>query len=325
MLTKCVKCGFHVSNFESECLNCGRRISWRKKVGARLGIAPLPFFFAAFFSAILAFPASLFWFGQPFDAANYFTFAVLIFVFLFLLFFRLEIKKHEFENEQAGGKPLSILDEKRQTIGKQLAELDARGRKIDAVLNKIKTADGENLQEVRRKLLSAREIIVSQAARYELKKQEVQLVNLQNDVSPFLFKLHRLSEHETENGVETIEAAKAEINEIRRQLNDFAAIDFPGKAAAEKQIFLSQLTETEHSCEKLREALLNKQAARALCNLSPIEENIATPETSEIAHAAETINVATSLTDFSESFDELEREYRRLRSEDERNKNLLFE
>jgi hypothetical protein len=325
MLTKCVNCGFYVSNLEPECPNCGRQTSLRNKTGGYLKILPLPFFFAAFFSAILAFPASLFWFGQTFDVSNYLTFAILIFVFLFLLFFRLEIKKHQHENEQIESKTLSILDKNLKTIENRLADLNARARKIDVVLDKIKVTDGGNLQEVRRKLLSAREIINSQAARYELKKQEIRLVNLQNDASPYLFKLHRLSEIETENGLETIANTKTEIKEIRRHLTDFAAIDFPGKSADEKQNFLSQLAETENSCEKLREALLSKQAARALQNLSPIEENIKLTNTKEIAHATETFNIETSLTDFSESFDELEREYQRLQSEIERNQNLLIE
>ena len=212
---------------------------------------------------------------------------------------------------------------KQSLIEKRISELDKRSQKIDAVLDKIKETDGGNLQEVRQKLLAAREIVISQFARYELQAKKIELVRLQNDVSPYLFALHRLNEFETENGLATIEYSKQEINKIRQNLTNYIAIEFPAGTLPEKLSFLAQLRETEDSCEKLREALLSRQAARALQNISPIEENLKLPNAKEIAHAAETFSIQTNLTDFGDSFEELEREYRRLQTESEVSQSIL--
>jgi hypothetical protein len=219
-------------------------------------------------------------------------------------------------NPQRQKKPENFSSRKK-LVGKRLSDLDKRGHKIDNLLNNIKVTDSQNLQEVRAKLLSAREIVVRQFARYELQAKKIELLRLQNSISPYLFDLHRLNEFETKNGLAIIETKQREINKIRQNLTNNVAIEFPERVLPEKQDFLSQLDETETSCKKLREVLLSKQAANALQEISPIEESLKMPGAKEIVHAAETFNIQTTLTDFSESFDELEREYRRLKAEDE--------
>jgi hypothetical protein len=247
-----------------------------------------------------------------------FTWTLLFFALIFLL------KSFEFSA------PIPRLTKnehnltfKDKIIEDRIIELNKRQQRIDTILDKIKETDGQNLQEVRHKLLSAREIGISQFARYELQKQKIELVRLQNSVSPYLLSLHRLNEFETENGLVAIETTKTEVNKIRQNLTNYVAIEFPAHTLNEKEHFLSQLSETENSCEKLREALLRKQAARALQGISPIEENLKLPSAKEIVHSAETFNVHTTLTDFSESFEELEREYRRVRAENEVSQKLL--
>jgi len=148
---------------------------------------------------------------------------------------------------------------------------------------------------------------------------------LQNDVSPYLAALHRLNEIETENGLATIEQTAREINHIRQNLTRYDAIDFPERVLPEKENFLSQLAETEFSCEKLREVFLAKQATQALKGIQPLEEILNSTGTKDLAHTIETFNIQTTLTDFSESFDELERDYKRLKTEEEINRKFLDE
>ncbi|HEX8249186.1 MAG TPA: hypothetical protein VF599_13500, partial [Pyrinomonadaceae bacterium] len=124
-------------------------------------------------------------------------------------------------------------------------------------------------------------------------------------------------EIETENGLAAIEQTEREINHIRQNLTRYDAIDFPKRVLPEKENFLAQLAETETSCEKLREVLLSKQALHALQGIQPLEESLNLPNTNDLAHAAESFNIQTTLTDFSESFDQLEREYKRLKAEEE--------
>lgn len=120
-----------------------------------------------------------------------------------------------------------------------------------------------------------------------------------------------------DNGIAIIENAKSEVNRIRQNLTRYDAIDFPPKVLPEKEAFLTQLDETETSCEKLREVLLSRQAVLALRDISPLEESVKLPASKELVRETDIFNIQTTITDFTESFDELENEYRRLKSENE--------
>lgn len=214
---------------------------------------------------------------------------------------------------------------KKILISERIYELNQRGRKIDAILDKIRENDSRQLQNVRAKLLDARQIVISQYARYELQKQKIELIRLQNVASPYLYRLHRLNEFETEEGLTAVEQTLSEMEKIRRNLTRYDAIEFPAGVLPEKQNFLAQLTETETSCEKLREVILSRQAAQALRDVSPLKDNLKLPNSKEFTHAVDTFNIQTTLTDFSESFDELERDYKRLKAEEEISQKFLKE
>jgi len=325
MLTKCVNCGFYVRQTDEFCLNCGflkpaENLEQKSFNYKRFAVIALPLF-AITFLLMMLIDAPHGEVRSPLIIAYLALSISLVFAILSTELKAILDKNKKLEQRKSSNR--DNLTTKNVIIEKRVSELNKRGQKIDVVLDKIKETDGENLQEVRQKLLSAREIVMSQFARYELQKQKIELVRLQNNVSPFLFSLHHLNELETENGLVTIENTQSEINRIRRNLTVYAPVEFPKRTLPEKENFLAQLDETEDSCEKLREALLSRQAARALQDISPIEENLKLPSTKEIIHAAESFNIQTTLTDFSESFEELEHEYKRLKAEEEMGQKLL--
>lgn len=305
MFTKCANCGFHISNFKKNCPNCGLKNPTRQ-------VLQTTFLFSFSFSIIITLYAFLYLPERSAIGIFLSSFVVLSFVIYVYVNGKYNVKPQFYTSPF-----LSDLDKKEKIINKRSAELAKRGQKIDAVLDKIKDTDSRQLLDVRAKLFSAREIVVSQFARYELQKQKIELVRLQNDVSPYLSGLHRLNDFETENGLLTIETTTKEIERIRQNLTRYDAIEFSERVLPERENFLSQLAETVESCDKLREAILSRQATRALQDVSPIEENLKLPVSKDLAHATDTFNIQTTLTDFSESFEELEREYRRLRAESE--------
>lgn len=318
MLTNCAYCKFYIRQDDEFCLNCGMSAGGDDTEKSRINfliVSGLISAAAAYLIVDLLGKNRLP--DVPFALSFVFVFCILL-IPAFIVY-------ELFYNRKSNKKLLSNLTEKQDIIEKRVNELNRRGQKIDAVLDKIKQTDSRQLQEVRVKLLSAREVVVSQFARYELQKQKIELVRLQNAVSPYLFEMARLNEIEMENGLAAIEQTAREINHIRLNLTRYDAIDFPKRTLPEKENFLSQLAETESSCEKLREALLAKQAAHALAGIHPLEETLNLPNTKDLAHAAETFNLQTALTDFSESFDQLEREYKRLKAEDEVSRKFLDE
>lgn len=325
MLTKCGYCGFYVQQNDEVCFNCGflepaNRLISNKFNYKRVIEFSIPLFLIIFFA--MFFFTSKETRGQ--SISIFIFFSVLISV-VFALFFN-ELKESNDRRKRTSSENFDYhnsLEFKAAIIQKRIANLKERSNKIDSVSAKINADDGENLQQVRHKLLEARKLVVSQFARYKVQRQKIELVRLQNSVLPYLFSVNSLNESEIEKGLTAIENTKREIYKIHETLPDYTIADFTENAVIEKENFVSQLDETENSCEKLREALLSKQAARALQDIAPIEENLQLPNAEDVVHSADTFNLQTTLTDFSESFEELESEYRRVRAESETNRKLL--
>lgn len=318
MLQKCQNCGFYASHVEKICPNCGKKNPASNFRTTILSDMKTPAQFGFFFSLIISVISLIFLFTLPFS--NYLA-LVPVFLLSFILstgaIYLIVRDKFTVPAQQHLENPLSDLDRKEKIIQKRLSNLSKRGKQIDIVLDKIRQNDTEHLQNVRRKLLSAREVVIGQYARYELQAKKIELARLQNNVSPYLNSLHRLNEFEAANGLTVIEHTRHEIEQIRHNLTNYHAIEFPKSVRAEKESFLLQIADTEESCEKIREALVSQQATRALRGISPIEDTLKMPSSEEIAHAVDTFNIQSTLTDFSESFEELENEYQRVRSESE--------
>lgn len=325
MLTNCGNCGFYVRKYDDFCPNCGfsnpasplYKPSFNYFRFGSLILGGVILTYPLFVLIITGKTSLTFSFSSLISAIICSSIAST----LTEIVWEYRIKESNYESRK-NGNPDNLIN-KQQIIESRLSELISRYKQIETVLGRIKSSDGEKLKFVEQKLLSAREIVTSQIARYELQNHKIGLVRLQNSVSPFLFFHNRLTEPETEQGLLTIERAKYEIGKIRQTLTNYVAIEFPAETLDEKSHFLLQLDDTENSCEKLREALLSKQAAHALKGIAPIEESLQLPETKDAVHSAETFNLQTILTDFSESFDELEREYRRVRAESEVSRKLL--
>jgi len=335
MLTPCVNCGFYVKQTDEFCLNCGIESPEKEYnlpspnllVVAKITKSKpllLLLIVTMWVLSILIIT------GGDFSAIAYLRdyvilaviFFGIIFSFLSLFLINFWIAKKLRPKRQ---KRIENLTSKQKTIDNRLTELDKRAKTIDRILSEISEHSSLQFKNMRPKLLAAREIVISQFARYEIQKQKIELLRLQNGVSFYLFGLHRLNEYQTENGLVTIETSRAAINQIRQNLTRYDVIDFPENTLPEKQAFLTQLDETEDSCQKLREALLSRQAARALQDISPIAESVKLPSSKELAHESNVFNIQTTLTDFSESFDELEREYKRIKAEEETEQKFLAE
>jgi hypothetical protein len=218
-------------------------------------------------------------------------------------------------------KTTKCLNTQENIVFKRIKDLEQRASQIDLITERIGENSKQNLADIRKKLLSASELIGSQFARYELQKYKIKLVRLQNKMSPYFSYLHDLDEFRTEEGILTGEQTIREVGKLRESLSN----NFPRKVEAERFEFLKNLDETSQSCEKLWEALLSKQALFALKDVHPTNEIGQILHAEELAHATETFNLQAKLTDFSESFDELEAEYKRLTADDEITQNFLTE
>jgi hypothetical protein len=317
MLSKCVQCSFYVSQNDEFCPNCGLvsvvddPTFWEKN--------EVTFLFIGLSTIVISVLLSLVNQHWRDDIIAIIVISFFVSVFIGLLYNSDKRDKKEAENEARFYR--RSLNHKEITIEKRIEELINRKNKISSVLHQIGSEPSENLQPVRDKLLSAQKILETQSARYKLKTEKIKLVRFQNKVSPYLLNLNDLDEAETNEGIFVSDNTIRELDELSETLTD----NFPKKVEAERSNFLKNLDETSQSCEKLWEASLSKQALFALKDVQPTNEIGQILHAEELARATETFNLQAKLTDFSESFDELEAEYKRLTADDEITQNFLTE
>jgi hypothetical protein len=317
MLSKCVQCDFYLGKIDEFCPNCGYLIPaedptfWKEHERTFLFII---------LSTILV--SVLLSFVNSHWQDDIIPIIITAFVVSFAMSWLYNSDKKSKEDSQITERFYRrSLNYKEVTIEKRIEELINRKNKISSVLHHIGSEPSENLQPVRDKLLSAQKILETQSARYKLKTEKIKLVRFQNKVSPYLLNLNDLDEAETNEGIFVSDNTIRELDELFESLSD----NLPEKVEVERADFLKNLDETSQSCEKLWEALLSKQALFALKDVQPTNEIGQILHAEELAHATETFNLQAKLTDFSESFDELEAEYKRLTADDEITQKFLTE
>jgi hypothetical protein len=311
MLSKCVQCGFNIRQNEEFCLNCGEfnysnktfwQINTVPKIGSMI-VLLVSFFSISFFS-------------NNFDFISFLMLSITLgFIAFLVISIFYDIKRNIFKENTA----YFTLQFKEKTITKRIAELTKRKIEIDSVLSKINESSSRNLMEIRQKLLSATEIIDSQFLRYGIQKYKIGLVRLQNKISPYLENIYTLNSAQTEDGINESELVIKEITELKQNISS----NFQDTINLEHQNLLNQFDETSESCEKLREVLLSKKAFKALQGIQPIDDVETNYRTKELSEKTEIFNLKTTLTDFSESFDQLETEYKRLLADNEVSQKLL--
>lgn len=316
MLSKCGQCEFNIRQTDEFCFNCGNsylseNIPFSQKYKAGL------ISFLISFSLILI--IALF-FSK--NITIELVFLIIILSISFTLFISLTVEPlfRGINDSKSEKKYFQYtLNAKNQTIKKRIEELSTRHQNINKVLEKIGENPSKTLQNVQQKLISAREIVDFQLERYELQKRKIELVKLQNAVVPYLENVQFLDEKQTENGITISEQTKAKLNLLKESFSS----NFSKQAYNEKESFIKQLKETSDNCEKLREVLLSKEALQAIQSIEHGEDINFSKQMNEIAHFTETFNIQTTLTDFSESFEQLETEYQRLLADKEITQNLL--
>lgn len=325
MLSKCVQCGFYIRKNDEFCLNCGLKEPTKDSQPQIQTNIPLIKLLRSRKTHFLVFLLSSFIFLM-FQGIFYFRLVIFTLVLVLIAIFSfwvldligllLLVEKPKKKIRQPSK---NSLNGKSQTISHRIFELESRKEKINELVLQIGEFSTGKLADTREKLISANQIISNQVNKYKLQKHKIELVRLQNQVLPYSLYFNHLDEFKTEDAVIVSEQTIREVGKIREDLSG----NFSNKDDFEFRNFMRNLDETSKGCEKLWEALLNKQAMFALKDVQPLENLNALPQTNELAHAIETFNIESTLNDFSESFEQLETEYKRLLADNEVSQKLL--
>lgn len=303
MLTSCVHCKFYVRDTDDFCFNCGvekptvplpRTSAWTKL--ARRLMRSSVFQLVLSFSIttaliILTFGDSI---QSPWQLSGWFWFAAYATWFTIFVVLYLASRRISRRPRRERRKTKQNLTSREKIIVQRLSELDSRRQHLNVLYHRTNEA---GLNDIDGKLLTAREIVDSQRRLYRLHLRKIELVRVQNLVAPYLEQFAVLNEFSAENAI-------VEIDNANRQIEKMESDNVSD--GAESSEFAAKLVETKASMTKLRDSLLRAQATRALSGI----KNVLPPETDQsIERASELFNIQTSLTDFSDSFEELERNY----------------
>ncbi len=219
--------------------------------------------------------------------------------------------------------PKWSLQGKNETAQLRIKELSERKDRINYISKKMKATKSENLKSVQEKLSEANEVIDTHIGRYRLQKLKVQLALIQNEMVPFMDRLSELTEREAKDALKICQKAMQNLKNFSKKLRSVDRILLPKHPEIKE--FRSQIKETIDTIGKLEEALLNRKAMIAIQGIKSIEDSFDSSDFGDLAHRIETFTTKSSLIDFSKSFEELESEYKRLRTENEASRKLLKE
>ena len=217
--------------------------------------------------------------------------------------------------------PPESLAYKQELINQRLAELRDRQRKLKFVLERAKQNTGEKWNALIETLNSTACILQTQQARYSLKQSEIELVRWQNSLAPMLYDAEDLSYEQIDGRLKQLERARFA---GKQWLEEFRAHSAPLGETIEVKHLRERATDLMVSINTLHESYVARQAADALKGITVFDDTaIADSPSERLLHASDAFNIQVAITDFSESFDELESEYARLQSESEISKRLI--
>lgn len=308
MLSTCWNCRFNLTPVDAFCPNCGNPAGHNPNFFNRKRFTIVAAIFA--FMISIALPLI----PQPLPAVIAITLSITMGVAFGII---VEIILDGSSKEHIATQPNALIA-REVTIATRLDELDNRALELDSIAGQIRTSDSQPLIDVREKLLSAQKLVAEQKARYEIQKRKIELVRSQNKLSPFLTEHGAMTAEDLDHGIKLTDRIWSDVNRVKLEVTSPVSSYFPVAIEIEKSAFVEQLTQTLDSCGRIRESLITLRAARALSGVSPeLKPDVAT------AKEVSVFNIQTSLTDFSDSFDELEREYNRLLAGQELDQKLL--
>ena len=333
MFSKCVNCSFYIQTNVEFCPNCGLKnptedlpehIYFSRFITKKSQSIGFKWLLGIFLTFLFLFSFADFSISKVPYLSNFiifFSFALgMILAFLSPPLIKEIYLKHKRKKIY---KTKNNLIEKENIINNRIKELSLREGDIESIIERIGNGKSQKLLETKKQLLSAKEIINSQFWRYQLKKKKIEIVRMQNNVSP-IFSKQQLTAEDVKNQLNSLDKHIKKIHQFEKEGQNYESSDIPKSVKSELKDFHLELSESESSLEKIREVLLTRQATLAFKEISSNQATLVnSTDLEELFNDSAVFNIQTSITDFSESFEELEREYNNLEIKSDTYKNLL--
>ena len=307
MLIECQNCAFYLSENEKFCLNCGYPATGF--VPESLSDEAVSNFNLAFSCLTALIAGGIYVYVNSFDFKNlpYLTFFLILGFLLGALIFPFyamiannRLAKEDFQRRDSFADNPRTLGYREEIILQKSLELEEELRNIEHLQAENKTLPNERAG---RQLTEARESVLTQIALCELQKERISIIRMQNNLLPLLYESDNFR---SQTAINEINAALRKLKSIRLSLTNDYAIEFPKESLKEKEIFLGEMERTAESLFKLRDNIIQYQAANSLENSqnTPIDQS-----STDLTHMIESFNIQTSLTEFDNSYKRLEKNY----------------
>lgn len=200
-------------------------------------------------------------------------------------------------------------------IHQRLSAIKEQEDRVDIVLPRVRQNTGEHWNVAGGRLEGAKVTLKQQRGRYITKLLEIETVRWQNKITSLIEDLDSLTFEQNNSRLEVIDTMREQGVEIRIRLE---SLQHEFGSTLEMQQLLERLDETLLSCWKIHEALVGRQAVIALEGVAPLKDAVLPTSTPlGTLKSLEAFNSQVAITDFSSSFEELEAEYFRMKSEEE--------
>lgn len=306
MPVECVNCGFYVASNDKFCPDCGLSEPSEPVKSASKEIENKIFLKTAGIIAVAVFIGfGLFrWNGDSLDFDDSLRLAatVLLFGTIFSILFVLLTARRSGRSEEqkrfaeAGISGFQFIQDSCAMRNHELSEMrgDLRGS-----VERGARVSSETVKSNRRQ---TRDEISGLLSRYELLLDRIDFARLQNRLLPLL--LNGRNNSADENFSESLDEISLEIEDTKSSLSDYPGDEIFEDFLNEKRDFLAQVEETEKLCR----SLTNRSE-----NLAPFETDFSTLASRNSTAPPEILNAQKTLAKISESFDKLERAYRKLK------------
>jgi hypothetical protein len=327
----CVNCRFNVTLQHERCLNCGilrplevtsitreeffNRYKWLNIVPGVSSIL-ITVLHLVFFTSKYDFDHDNWGLSLGLGVAVFFLLSLAIPLITGILFNRVRTLHASDTAIRTAPYPNSLKSTE-NTIATRIAELSKRKKVIDSVLYTANQINEKEVQQISAAFGEYQNRLDHQRALYDTTSTEIDIIRLQNEVVPLLYNNEDLTGRQIKAQLGSIELARRkcevlseQIIERRQKLGDIAEVERPSQ----------RLAETQESLRKLQIHLFERLAGLALKELSPLNDALTLtpvllPQMAE--KEIEAFNIHVALADLSASFNDLESEYERLRSEGE--------
>lgn len=305
MLAECVNCGFYVGSNEKFCPDCGVSAPDAPlKIDADDFDRPLMFKSAATIAIIIILGIVVFRlyegnrdFSDLFGTLWLIVFISLILSVFAVLFLAHFLTKKEKRRRFAAAESATSFKFMQDTILLRNHELRI---KLDDL--RSSTKKGFRLSASREKSKAFAEKVETQnlIARYDLLNNKIDFARLQNKLLPLIEQ--RNARQRDDNFSEELDEIRSDLELVNLALTDEYAAKTPENFLSEKQDLLARVVETEKFCEAL---------SKRRSNSEPFADDLETLPSDDLARRTNNFEVQAALRNFTDSFNEIEREHER--------------